>query len=84
MVDFTSLPMTLWIIAVDGHATDIRESTALAVRQARVRKATKPNATVTLHYGPARTRTYHDANGALQCEVIAQLGESTHIATIHG
>lgn len=61
-----------WIVAVDGVATDIRGDSGLAIRQGKVRKGSTPESTVTLHYGAATVRTYHDGK-ALVVKVTAEL-----------
>jgi hypothetical protein len=70
-----------WIVAVAGVATDIRGDAGLAIRQGKVRKACNPDSDVTLHYGSADCRTYHNDKG-LVVEIRAELSDSTLMARV--
>jgi hypothetical protein len=72
-----------WVIVVDGQPMDIRGTTDLAVRQAKVRVNRQKDACVQLHYAMAKAVLRHDPRIGLAHDIIAEIGPKTLIAIVH-
>lgn len=74
---------TCWIVTVDGKPTDIRATSDLATRQARVQKTRSPNSQVELHYSECSSRGRYDGQKLVVDITAPAISEYTHIATIN-